>query len=106
MILLRKVALYFRAALHGGDSKLLQQWIDKARQSEFGLIVRFAYGLKKDIAAVVAAVDTGWSNGQVEGQINRLKTIKRQMYGRAGFSLLRARVLPYCPAFDATGPSP
>ena len=45
--------------------------------------------------------------GQVEGQINRLKTIKRQMYGRAGFDLLRARVLPYSPAVTvAQGPAP
>jgi transposase len=103
---IRKEALDFRAALQGGDSKLLQHWIEKARQSEFGPIVRFAYGLKKDIGAVAAAVDTEWSNGQTEGQINRLKMIKRQMYGRAGFALLRARVLPYCPAFTATGSSP
>ena len=79
---------------------------EKARQSEFGPIVRFAHGLKKDIAAVAAAADTDWSNGQTEGQINRLKTIKRQMYGRAGFALLRARVLPYCPVFTARGSSP
>ena len=59
----------------------------------------------KDIAAVAAAVDTPWSTGQVEGQINRLKTIKRQMYGRAGFELLRARVLPYSPA-AFIGPAP
>ena len=51
---------------------------------------RFAFGLQKDISAVAAAVDTSWSTGQVEGQINRLKMIKRQMYGRAGFKLLRA----------------
>ena len=55
--------------------------------------MRFVDGLKKDIAAVTAAVDTDWSNGQTEGQINRLKTIKRQMYGRANFDLLRKRVL-------------
>ena len=55
----------------------------------------FSYGLKKDFNAVIAAVETSWSNGQTEGQINRLKAIKRQMYGRAGFHLLRARVLPY-----------
>jgi hypothetical protein len=48
-------------------------------------------------AAVLAAVATPWSNGQVDGQVNRLKTIKRQMYGRAGFDPLRARVLPYAP---------
>ena len=40
-----------------------------------------------------AAVTQEWSNGPVEGHVNRLKTIKRQMYGRAGFVLLRARVL-------------
>jgi transposase len=68
-------------------------------------LVRFGYGLQKDISAVAAAVDTSWSSGQVEGQINRLKTIKRQMYGRAGFELLRARVLPYSPAASA-GPAP
>ena len=61
--------------------------------------------LQKDISAVAAAVETSWSSGQVEGQINRLKTIKRQMYGRAGFELLRARVLPYSP-MAAAGPAP
>jgi transposase len=60
------------------------------------------------MAAVTAAVETSWSNGQVEGQINRLKMIKRQMYGRAGFALLRARVLPYTPAvlMVSHGPAP
>jgi transposase len=63
--------------------------------------------LQKDSDAVNAAVETSWSTGQVEGQINRLKMIKRQMYGRAGFDLLRARVLPYAPAFlIACGPAP
>jgi transposase len=53
----------------------------------------FAEGLKQDEAAVKAALSLEWSNGQVEGQINRLKTLKRQMYGRAGFPLLRSRFL-------------
>ena len=60
-------------------------------------MARFAVGLEKDFAAVCSAVETCWSNGQVEGQLNRLKTLKRQMYGRAGFALLRARLLPYVP---------
>ncbi len=47
----------------------------------------------KDEAAVRAALSLSWSNGQVEGQVNRLKLIKRQMYGRANFHLLRKRVL-------------
>ena len=99
------MALGFRAALTADESKQRRQWIEGAKHSEFGAVVRFAYGLQKDISAVAAAVDTSWSTGQVEGQINRLKAIKRQMYGRAGFELLRARVLPYSPAATA-GPAP
>jgi transposase len=53
----------------------------------------FAEGLKQDEAAVKAALSLEWSNGPVEGQINRLKLLKRQMYGRAGFDLLRRRFL-------------
>ena len=102
---LRQLALGFRAALTADESTQLRQWIEGAKRSEFGAVVRFAYGLQKDISAVAAAVDTSWSTGQVEGQINRLKTIKRQMYGRAGFELLRARVLPYSPVAPA-GPAP
>jgi transposase len=57
-----------------------------------------------DIEAVTAAVILPWSNGQVEGQIHRLKLVKRQMYGRANFNLLRRRVLPYVPATVALSP--
>ena len=53
----------------------------------------FALGLQQDWAAVQNAVRLEWSNGQTEGQVNRLKFLKRQMYGRANFDLLRARVL-------------
>ena len=84
----------------------MQQWIDRTKRCEFGSLVRFAYGLQKDISAVTAAVDTPWSTGQVEGQINRLKMIKRQMYGRAGFELLRARVLPFVQQSFSDRPSP
>jgi transposase len=95
LIPLRSIAIAFREALTSRDGTMLRTWVNKVRHSEFGPLVRFSYGLQKDIAAVTAAVETHWSNGQVEGQINRLKAIKRQMYGRAGFNLLRARVLPY-----------
>lgn len=54
---------------------------------------RFAAGLRADEAAVVAALTTPWSNGPVEGQVSRLKAIKRQTYGRANRDLLAARVL-------------
>ncbi len=53
----------------------------------------YASGLDRDQAAVLAALTLEWSNGQTEGQVNRLKTLKRQMYGRANFDLLRKRVL-------------
>ncbi|WP_428980977.1 transposase [Lichenibacterium dinghuense] len=53
----------------------------------------FAAGLGRDRAAVQAAIDTPWTSSPAEGQTNRVKAIKRSMYGRAGFPLLRARVL-------------
>jgi len=53
----------------------------------------FAEGLSRDIDAVRAALAHSWSNGPTEGHVNRLKLLKRQMYGRAKFDLLRSRVL-------------
>lgn len=58
-------------------------------------IVRFARTLNRDFDAVKNAIEMPWSNGQTEGQINRLKTFKRAMYGRAGPELLRARMLSF-----------
>ncbi len=104
---LRRLALDFRDALKADESTQLLQWIESAKRSEFSQMVRFAYGLQKDISAVAAAVDTPWSTGQVQGQINRLKMIKRQMFGRADFELLRARVLPLCAQLPVSvGPAP
>jgi transposase len=53
--------------------------------------------LRQDLAAVRNAITENWSNGQAEGQINRLKALKRAMYGSAGVELLRARMLPIRP---------
>jgi len=61
--------------------------------SESADLRRFAAGLLLDKAAVQAGLTLEWSSGQTEGQINRLKTVKRQMYRRAGFALLRQRML-------------
>jgi transposase len=55
---------------------------------------QFARTLARDLNAVRNAITEPWSSGQAEGQINRLKTLKRAMYGRAGIELLRARMLP------------
>jgi len=71
----------------------LDTWIARVRASEIADLQRFATGLLLDKAAVQAGLTLEWSNGQTEGQVNRLKTVKRQMYGRASFDLLRQRVL-------------
>jgi transposase len=71
----------------------LSDWLVKGEASSSPEMRRFAEGIRRDESAVLAAVTQQWSNGPVEGHINRLKTVKRQMYGRAGFVLLRARVL-------------
>jgi transposase len=57
------------------------------------LLADFAASIRRDLPAVQAALDLPWTTSPAEGQINRIKTIKRSMYGRAGFDLLRARVL-------------
>jgi transposase len=75
------------------SSKTLSDWLVKGEASSSQEIRRFAEGIRRDESAVLAAVTQRWSNGPVEGHINRLKTVKRQMYGRAGFVLLRARIL-------------
>jgi transposase len=56
-------------------------------------LIWFANGIEQDRAPVEKAFESQWSQGQTEGQVNRLKLIKRQMYGRANFDLLRARVV-------------
>jgi len=75
------------------QSHALDLWLDQAEQSASAPLRAFAAGIRRDYAAVKAALTVEWSNGQVEGQVNRLKFIKRQMYGRANFDLLRQRVL-------------
>jgi transposase len=106
-LLLRSYALESREALASCEAWRMMAWADSVKYSQFGPLVRFAYGLQKDVSAINAAVETSWSTGQVEGQINRLKMIKRQMYGRAGFQLLRARVLPYASSIlSYSGPAP
>ena len=73
---------------HGADD--LTPWLAEALESD---LRSFAEGLRQDLAAVWAALATPWSNGQTEGQITRLKLIKRSMYGRAKLDLLRIRVM-------------
>jgi transposase len=91
---MRGLAMRLRGILHGHDPIGLDSWLDDARASRLYGIGRFAQILRRDIDAVRNAISERWSNGQTEGQINRLKTLKRAMYGRAGTELLRARMLP------------
>jgi transposase len=71
----------------------LDQWRETVAQSGLGELKSFAENLMNDEAAVREAMRSKWSNGQTEGQINRLKLVKRQMYGRGKVDLLRARIL-------------
>jgi transposase len=83
----------FAALLRKRSSGTLSDWLMKGEASSSPEIWRYAEGIRRDGSAVLAAVTQRWSNGPVEGHINRLKLIKRQMYGRTGFVLLRARVV-------------
>lgn len=80
----------FVRILREQDLAAFDAWIAAAEHSE---LRTFAWGIRRDEAAVRAAITSPWSNGQVEGQVHRLKLVKRSMYGRCGFPLLRARML-------------
>jgi len=71
----------------------LDAWLVEAGGCGVPTMETFAGRLRKDGDAIRAALTTPWSNGQTEGQVNRLKLVKRQMYGHASFDLLRRRVL-------------
>ena len=75
------------------NGERLTAWITTAEQAALPSISRFATGLTTDLAAVTAGLSLPFSSGPVEGNVNRIKMIKRQMYGRAGFGLLRKRIL-------------
>lgn len=83
----------FVALLHERTDERFVQWLDAAQQSGLPELERFSTGLQRDEEAVRAAVRMEYNNGQTEGQVNRLKAIKRAMYGRGNFDLLRQRVL-------------
>jgi len=93
LAIVRDLALAFRQLMKDHAVAALPAWVARAEQCPVAEVRAFAVGVRQDYGAVAAALEYSWSNGPVEGQINRLKTIKRQMYGRANFDLLRARVL-------------
>jgi transposase len=89
----QQLALSFVEVVKERRADELRAWLIEAQRSEVAEFVTFANGLTADLQAVRAALEYEWSQGQVEGQVHRLKLLKRQMYGRAKLDLLRARVL-------------
>ncbi|RAK28444.1 transposase [Actinoplanes lutulentus] len=78
---------------HRTGSTDLTDWITTAVDTGLPGISTFARHLATDLAAVTAGLTLHWSSGPVEGNVNRIKMLKRQTYGRANFDLLRKRVL-------------
>jgi transposase len=79
--------------IRGQKPEAFQPWLEAVATSDVADLKTFAAGLERDRAAVLAALSVPWSNGMVEGQVNRLKLMKRQMFGRGKVDLLRQRVL-------------
>jgi transposase len=88
-----QLAQGFSRMVRERDPEMLDGWLEEASESDSLKLQGFAEGLRGDHDAVRAALLERWSNGQVEGQINRLKLLKRQMYGRANLDLLKRRVV-------------
>jgi transposase len=91
---MRHLAMRFRGLLRGGTRERLDIWLNDAGKCGVYGMRRFVRTLRQDIEAVRNAVPEPWCNGQTEGQINKLKTLKRAIYGRANVDLLRARMMP------------
>jgi len=83
----------FMALVRQHDRFALERWLLEAEQTGLPDLLGFVQGLRRDYAAVVGALEYAWSQGVVEGQVNRIKTIKRQLYGRATLPVLKYHVL-------------
>lgn len=92
--IVRKLVQIFKTMLVRGRGNI-KRWIDFVLRSKYKLtgLKTFARGLSRDIDAVKNGIEMRWSNGATEGHVNRIKSIKRQMYGRASFDLLRKKVI-------------
>ena len=83
----------FAAMVRERAGERLDAWLAEVEGGEVAALRRFAQGLRKDLAAVRAGLTERWSNGPTEGFVHKLKLVKRQAYGRAGFAVLRQRVV-------------
>ena len=90
---IRDLARGFTNLVRTRSGELLAVWVEQAEHTTITEIRSFAHGLRKDWSAVKTGLSTAWSSGPVEGAVNRIKMLKRQMYGRANSDLLRRRVL-------------
>jgi len=93
LIILKDIAYEFRRALNNRDLVSLNGWIEKITDSSFDSITTLHKGIIHDIEPVRNSVRYNANNAFLEGNVNRLKEIKRSMYGRASYDLLRAKVL-------------
>jgi transposase len=89
----RRLTQEFAEMVRRLEGEDLDGWLKDAEESRSTAMRSFAAGLRKDLDAVRAGLTEEWSNGTVEGFVHKLKLLKRQGYGRAGFELLRARML-------------
>jgi transposase len=89
----RRLTQDFAKMVRGLEGEKLDGWLEEADACGAPAMRNFAVGLRKDLAAVRAGLTEKWSNGPVEGFVHKLKLLKRQGYGRAGFDLLQARML-------------
>ncbi len=87
------VVVGFMQMLRHREGERLDAWLSQVRASQIPELQRFVRSIERDKAAVVAGLTLSYNNGVVEGKVNKLKLIKRIMFGRAGFPLLRQRVL-------------
>ncbi|MFJ9620040.1 transposase [Streptomyces noursei] len=83
----------FATMLTERQGERLPQWLDAVRQDDLPTLHTLAAGIDRDRQVVIAGLTLPWNSGVVEGHVNRIKMLKRQMFGRAGFQLLRKRVL-------------
>jgi transposase len=90
---LHTLAQSFGKIVRKREGHRLDEWMQRIKESHFRDLKRFATSLQRDQKEILAGLTLVYSNGQVEGFVNKLKLIKRQGYGRASFPLLRQRVL-------------
>lgn len=93
LLVMQQHLMRFMAMVRHRDRSSFEEWLQAAEQTGIADLVGFVQGIRRDFAAVAGALEYGYSQGVVEGQINRLKTIKRQLYGRASLQVLKQHVL-------------